>query len=162
MTEEKVVITSRAWLLDFGRDLKAAVGHHEMWQVLISPKLFDVPCTSPYCCEVLIFQDRILPVLDIQYLLDGDKMILTKDNVVGIAVYQDDPTHPIHYAGLHLASTPQNIYVSDDTACDLPEHQQYWEPLALSCFSYKDQAIPIIELAYLFSSVFNTLQQSND
>ncbi len=151
--------TSRAWILDFGRGMQAAVAHHEMWQVLISPVLFEVPRTPPYCNEVLIFQYRILPVLDISLLLEGEKIIPTMSDVVGIAVYQDDPTQPIRYVCLHLATTPLNVYVSDKQACDLPDYQQYWEPLTLCCFSHDGMAIPIIDLAYLFSEKFNTLQQ---
>jgi chemotaxis signal transduction protein len=155
MTED-VAKTSRAWLLDFGRGLQAAVGHQEMWQVLISPVLFDVPCTPTYCSEVLVFQDLILPVLDMSSLLEGQKTIPVTSPVVGIAIYQDDPTQPIRYACLHLATTPQSIYVSDEQACDLPAHQPYWEPLAQSCFSIDGRTIPIIDLAYLFSEEFNT------
>ncbi len=153
--------TSRAWLLDFGKGLQAAVGHHEMWQVLISPVLFEIPRTTPYCNEVFIFQDRILPVLDISVLLECEKMEYQSSKVVGIALYQDDPSHPIHYAGLHLATTPQSIYVSDKQICELPDYQQYWKPLTLCCFSHDGVAVPIIDLGYLFSEQFNTLQQSH-
>jgi len=75
MSEEEVAKTNRAWVLDFGSGLRAAVGHHEMWQVLLSPKLFDVPCTPSYCGEVLIFQDRILPVLSVSHLLEREKRV---------------------------------------------------------------------------------------
>jgi len=146
---EEVAKTNRAWVLDFGKGLRAAVGHHEMWQVLISPKLFDVPCTPFHCGEVLIFQNRILPVLSVSRLFEREKT--RQSQVVGIAIYQDDPAHPIHYGGLHLAVMPQSIYVSDDQACDLPESQECWEPLAVSCFSHEGLAIPIIDLASLFS-----------
>jgi len=156
MTEEEVTKTSRAWLLDFGRGLQAAVGHHEMWQVLISPVLFEIPCTPTYCSQVLIFQNSILPVLDMSSLLEGQKTIPVTTPVVGIAIYQEDPSHPIRYACLHLTTTPQSIYVDDDQACDLPPHQPYWEPLAISCFSHKGRIIPIIDLAYLFSEEFHT------
>jgi chemotaxis signal transduction protein len=152
---EEVAKSSRAWLLNFGNNLLAAVGHHEMWQVLISPKLFDIPLTTPYSREVLIFQNRILPVLEVSRLLKDKKTIPITNPVVGIAVYQNDPTEPIRYSGLHLATVPQNIYVSDDQACDLPANQDFWDPLALSCFFLDDKAIPIIDLAYLFSEEFN-------
>lgn len=155
---EQVATNSRAWLLDFGRGLQAAVGLHEMWQVLISPTLFDVPCTPIYCSEVLIYQDKlILPVLDMPSLLEGQKIIHAHNDVIGIAVYQEDLNHPLHYVGLHLATTPLGIHVSDDQACELPSHQHYWEPLAVSCFSRNGIAIPILDLAYLFSEDFNSI-----
>jgi chemotaxis signal transduction protein len=150
---------SRAWLLDFGRGLQAAVGLHEMWQVLISPELFDVPHTPFYCNEVLVFQRLILPVIDMPSLLEGQKIIHAHNDVVGVAVYQQSSTDPIHYGGLHLATTPQAIYVSDEQACDLPFHQKYWEPLTIACFEKDNVAIPILNLAYLFSKEFNLAKQ---
>ncbi len=158
---EEVAKTSRAWLLNFGGGLQAAVGHHEMWQVLISPTLFDVPGTPRYCNDVLIFQEQILPVLNVpNMLLEGQKIIIVTSRVVGIAVFQEDPNLPVHYGGMYLASMPLNIYVSDEQVCDLPDHQKYWEPLTLSCFSRNGVAIPIIDLAYLFSDEFNTIKQA--
>ncbi len=142
----------RAWLLDFGNGLQAAVAYHEMWQVLLSPKLFDVPCTPQYCSHVLIIQNRILPVLNIAtLLLNAQKPFIATGNVVGVAVYQTDPKQPVNYGCLYLSKMPQGIEVSDDDACDLPDDKKYWEPLALSCFLHNGVAIPIIDFAYLFS-----------
>ncbi|MEN8214799.1 MAG: hypothetical protein ABFS56_00155 [Pseudomonadota bacterium] len=153
--------SSRAWLLDFGGGLQAAIGYHEMWQALVSPTLFKVPCTPHYCSEVLIFQKEILPVLDMSSLLERDKISPLMSQVVGIAVYQEVPTLPIRYACLRLASMPKGIFVSDDQACDLLADQFYWKPLALSSFSRDDVVIPIIDLAYLFSEDFNAFKQGS-
>lgn len=152
MTEE--VTTSRAWLLDFGAGLQAAVGHHEMWQVLISHKVFNVPGTLPYCNEVLIFQNQILPVVDMSQLMEGQKINQAVEPIVGITVYQTEPSQPVQYSCLHLATMPQNIYVNDEQECELPANQKHWEPFALCCFSHKDMIIPIINLAHLFSEQF--------
>jgi hypothetical protein len=151
-TETKEVTTSRAWLLDFGRGLQAAVGLHEMSHVLTSPLLFEIPCTPPHCSEVLIFQKRILPILDIPSLLEGQRIIHASNDVIGIAIYQDDPTHPIDYGGLRLATLPTSIYVGDDHSCELPAHKRYWAPpLSVACFQHEGAAIPILNLAYLFT-----------
>lgn len=148
--------TSKAWLLDFGYGLQAAVGYNEMWQILMSPKLFKIPCTPEYCNQVVVFQDSILPILDMSYLLIGKKSI--RDDVVGIALYQDDPNKPVKYAGILCATIPRSINVNDDQICDLPSELQYWKPFCLSCFSLENEAIPIINLAYIFSLEFNSLQ----
>lgn len=149
---EEVTKTSRAWLLDFGDGLQAAVGHHEMWQVLISPVLFEVPCTPPFAREVLVFQERILPVLDVYHFFSHKSLL--NHYIVGIAVYQNDPEQPIRYGCLHLASMPQNIIVSDSEICELPEDKPFWEPLALSSFSQNGVAVPIINVGYWFSGEF--------
>jgi len=144
---------SRAWLLDFGRGLRAAVGLHEMSQIITSPTLFKVPCTPSYCGEVLIFQDHILPVLDLLSFLEGHKVPDITRDVIGIAVYQEDLNHPLKYAGLRLVAFPLSIYVGDHQACELPHHhQRYWQsPLIVSCFFHEGSAIPVLNLAYLLS-----------
>lgn len=146
---------SRAWLLDFGKGLQAAVGFHEMSHVLTSPLLFEIPCAPSYCSEVLVFQEHILPVLDIPTLLGSQKMLHNTQEIVGIGVYQEDPSQPVGYGGLRLAAFPTPIYVNNEQACDLPEYQKYWfSPLVISCFLWEGIAIPIIDLAYLFSGKF--------
>lgn len=158
MKEELETKVSRAWLLDFGRGLKASVGAHEMSQVLLSATLFELPCTPPYCKEVLIFQGRILPVLNLALLLEGQTYFHAPVDIVGIAAYQEDPTQPISYAGLHLAALPANIFVGDDQVCELPIHQHYWEPLILSCFYHEGLTIPILNLTDLFAGKLDLTQ----
>jgi chemotaxis signal transduction protein len=144
----------RAWLLDFGADLHAAVGLHEMSQVIISPMLFDVPTTPHYCSEAVIVQDRILPVLDMPSLLAGQKIIHSHHDVVGVGVYQADVNSPIQYAGLRLATTPSTINVTNADACRLPDEQSYWKPFAISCIRHNRLSVPIIDLATLFLGKF--------
>jgi len=153
---EEMTKKDQAWLLDFGNGLQAAVAYHEMWQVLLSPKLFDVPCTPGYCSHVLILQNKILPVLNMAtLLLDAEKPFIAIGNVIGVVVYQTEPKEPADYGCLYLSKMPQRIEVSDDDACDLPEDKKYWEPLTLSCFLRDGVAIPIIDFAYLFSGELN-------
>lgn len=146
---EKAEKTSRAWLLDFGKGFQAVVGAHEMSQVILEPPLFYVPCTVPYCNEVLILRDRILPILDVPTLLTGHEDTPPR-YVIGIGAYQTAPTQPIHYGGLYLATTPLPIVVSDSQACALPAKYAYWKPYILSCFSYLGTAMPILDLGRLF------------
>jgi hypothetical protein len=153
---DEITKKDRAWLLDFGNGLQAAVAYHEMWQVLLSPKLFDVPCTPQYCSQVLIFQNNILPVFNMAtLLLNAEKPFIATGSFVGVAVYQSDPNKPVDYGCLYLSQMPQRIEVSDDDACDLPEDKKYWESLTLSCFLHNGVAIPIIDFASIFSEKIN-------
>jgi len=144
-------VKSRAWLLDFGKGLQAAVGLHEIFQVLLSAELFQIPCTPVYCSEVLITRKRILPVLDISSLLEGKQFLSIQNEIIGIATYQDDLKHTISYAGLRLATLPVSIFVDDDQACELPREQEVWQPFSYSCFYHEGQAIPVLNLRTLFS-----------
>ena len=148
---KKTIETSRAWLLDFGRGMKAAVGSHEMSHVMLSAELFDVPHAPNFCNEVLFWQSYILPVLDVHSFLKKQKIIRTHSGVIGIAIYQESLEKPLTYAGLHFAETPTSIFVSDEQACELPAQMKAWNPITISCFMYKNDPIPIIDLAKLFS-----------
>jgi hypothetical protein len=149
---------NRAWLLDFGKGLQAAVGMHEMSQVLISPTLYQIPCTPFYCNEVVIWQQRILPVLDVNSLFEGQKILLDENGgVIGLAMYQPDPQESPTYGCFYLSTTPTSIFVNDETACDLPAQQRHWEHFAISCFVYNNAAIPIIDLNRLFSPEISKL-----
>lgn len=154
-TEQKESVSSRAWLLDFGKGLRAAVGAHEMSQVLLATQLHEVPCTPFYANEVFIFQESILPMLDVAALITGhaDDMahLHVGSNIIGLALYQLNPTDPAHYAGLRLTTLPVNIFVADDQFCELPTRLSFWQPAAISCFKLNDTEIPIIDLAKLFS-----------
>jgi chemotaxis signal transduction protein len=141
---------SRAWLLDFGRGLQAAVGLHEIFQVLLSVELFQVPCTPVYCSEVFILRKRILPVLDIPSLLEGKRFLSMQNEIIGIAAYQDIFKKAMGYAGLRLATLPVNIIVSDEQACTLPRELAVWQPFVYSCFYHEGQAIPVLDLETLF------------
>jgi chemotaxis signal transduction protein len=152
MDKEKT--TSRAWLLDFGKGLRAAVGAHEMSQVLLSVTLHDVPCTPAYASEVFVFQEMILPVLDVYTLIRGQRDESTAHlsaHIVGLILYQLDPDDPAHYGGLRLTTLPVNLFVEDEQFCNLPEALRFWKPVAISCFNLNDNAIPIIDLGRLFS-----------
>jgi chemotaxis signal transduction protein len=148
MATEKENAT-RAWILDFGQGLRAAVGAHEMSHVLTEAQLFNVPRCPDYCNEVIIWEDDILPILDVGSLLTGRK--IERDHLLlGVAVYQSTDIH-ITYVAMHLVELPQSIYVTDDQACDLPNYLELWRPLSISCFKYDDITLPIIDLALLFS-----------
>lgn len=149
---------SRAWLLNFGSDLKAAVGAHEMSQVMLAASTYEVPCSPVYCSEVVIVQEQILPVLDVLSLFENQKIIHSRQDIIGIAVYQDDPAHTLKYAGLHLAEMPENIFVDDDAFCEMPTALKHWQPFAISCFNWEERVVPILDLNTLFSDKYNQLQ----
>ncbi len=148
MAEAKV---SRAWLLNFGHGLQAAVGAHEMSHVLLEATLYQVPLTPWFCNEVMVWQGIILPVMNVPSLIEGQSTSAPQKLIIGIGLYQDDPQKPAHYCAFHLLDTPESIYITDDQACELPVTQLFWKPLATSAFSIEGKSTPIIDFAALFS-----------
>jgi len=149
--EEDSTLAQRGWLLNFGKGFRAAVAFHEMAQVLIEPKLFEIPRAPKYCNEIIRLGNRLLPVMDVATLLDGRKDFEGITGIVGIAVFQTADLNNLEYVALHLQSYPVGVRVTDDLMCDLPEYPKLWSKIALSCFFYDNYSIPIIDLVSLFS-----------
>jgi len=143
---------NRAWLLDFGRGLQAAVGIHEMSHVLLEAQLYEIPRAPYYCTEVLVFEGMILPVMDVISLIEQQHIVREGHDVIGIAVYQEATTGDLNYAAMHLATMPAPLFVDNRDACELPKHLDYWRPYTLSCFMNEGKAIPIIDFTQLFMS----------
>jgi chemotaxis signal transduction protein len=153
LEEEKL----KAWVLNFGAGVRAAVAFHEMSQVLLSPQLYHVPLSPAYCDHVLIMRYRLVPVLNMARLLapiampsrvsEGEE---DDNSTIGISVYQTVPEAPLSYVGLRLEGLPQTVFVNDEMACDLPANP-LWELFSMSAFLFEGHVIPLLDLAALFS-----------
>ena len=144
----------QAWLLEFTRNQIAAVGLHELVEVLSRPKLYHVPMTTPRCHQVLVWRDEILPVVNFGTVpgVEPDDTT-TGGAVTAIAVYQTVPGEPLRHGALELSIMPRTVTVADNMACALPDASSPINELAISCFSYENLAVPIIDLARVFERV---------
>jgi len=141
----------QAWFLEITRNQVAAVGLHELVEVLSRPKLYHVPMASPHCHQVLVWRDEILPVVN--FGVDpgqgtGDDS--TGGAVTAIAVYQTVPGEPLRHGALELSVMPRTVTVADNMACALPEASTLINEVAISCFSYENLAVPVIDLTRIF------------
>lgn len=151
---------TNAWLLNFGHDLRAAVGARVLLHVIDNPKLHAVPCTPAYCHNVISWQGQLLPALDMASLLDD---IPQAPLLLAIAAYQDHSENVTRFGALLISTPPTAISVGDTQSCPLPDQAKSWNKYALSCFDYEDAAIPILNLARIFSppNVFAQMQSLN-
>jgi hypothetical protein len=144
-------VSAQAWLLEFSRNQVVAVGLHELLEILSRPKLYHVPMASVYCHRVLVWRDEILPVVD----FGADPASESDDAASGgavtaIAVYQTVPGEPLRHGALQLNTMPKTITVADNMACALPESRSPPSEFAISCFSYENLTIPVIDLTRVF------------
>ena len=143
--------SAQAWLLEFGRERVAAVGLHELVEVLSRPRLYYVPLSSSRCQHALVWRDEVLPVVDfIVRASTSDADHESGAPVTAIAAYQLTPGSPVRHGALELSSMPKTVTVDDSMACPLPEASAFETNLAVSCFSYENWAVPIIDLARVF------------
>ncbi|MEY3219806.1 MAG: hypothetical protein RIT27_1163 [Pseudomonadota bacterium] len=145
--------TYRAWVLNFGRGLRAAVSFNEMSQVLLEPSLFVLPHSPRYCSQLYLRNHQLLPVIHIPALLTaGKEPPANTTYFLGLAVYQTEPYAPLKYGCLHLDSLPVAVEITNTQSCTLPEDQPLWQMIAISAFSHENQKIPVLDLAALFSA----------
>ncbi len=140
---------TNAWLLDFGGSCRAAVGTRELLHLVDTPATFPVPCTPDYCCRVVFWQERLLPVMDIAARLGAAPRSAPFLAVVG---YQHRRGESPQFGALTLASPPQQLAVSDEQACALPAQGGAWRELAVSCFEHQGVPIPVLNLSRIFTS----------
>ena len=143
---------STAWLLDLDGSHYAAVGERQMLHFIDSPALLDIPQSPPHCCHVLIWQDNILPVMDLGVWLRG-QTVQRDQLAVGIVTYQDQSAAAPQHGAVLLASAPTRVSVHDNQACELPNQPAGWPALAISCFAADGKVIPILHLPNIFSQL---------
>jgi chemotaxis signal transduction protein len=142
---------SKAWALDLGAGLQAAVGDREMVHLVPSPELFDVPATPSHCRHVVIWKDEILPVVDLPAWLTGCTC-QHQQSLIGIFAYQPRPGVSPRQGALLLNAIPRRLSVRDDQASALPDKPKRWREIAVSCFTtVNGVSIPIIDLTCVFT-----------
>ncbi len=141
------MMQAKAWLLDIGLAYMAAVGVREVMHLLDVPVTYAIPCTPPYCNRVVSWQGRLLPVMDIPLRVGGESLQARFMAVVGFRAPQGGA---VDYGAIPLVSPPRQILVGDDQACALPEYMHRMDRLAMSCFKFEEQPVPILNLQLLF------------
>jgi hypothetical protein len=138
-----------AWVLDLGMNFRAAVGGRELLHLIDVPTTLAVPCTPLYCRRVVFWQERLLALVDLASRQGGAAQ---EAQFVAVVGYQQKRGEFPQFGGLLLASPPLQIEVSDEQACSLPEEMRSWGELAISCFDYQGDAVPVIDLYRLFNT----------
>ncbi len=138
-----------AWILDFGMSHQAAVGGRELLHLIDVPETFAVPYTPLYCHQVISWQGRLLPVMDIASRLGSATQ---EAQFVAIVGYQNKRGEYPQFGAVKLVAPPRQEAVSDEQACSLPETMHDWERLVISCFEIQGEAVPVLNLNRLFAS----------
>ncbi|MGD8348858.1 MAG: chemotaxis protein CheW [Gammaproteobacteria bacterium] len=150
--------TSEAWLLDCGNSLAIAVGDHEMAEYVQERSFHRVPGSPGYCSSVLVWQNNIVPVMDLSALQYGPAGEL-ENFFVCVLNYQEAPNSPIQHLALRVVRAPQKIRVDDEHACEIPDSLQssVLKQVCLACFNHDELPVLVLDIARLCSAEFRTL-----
>lgn len=139
-----------AWVLTLDFALRAAVGEREMVHLIENPTLLDAPWSPYYCRQILVWNNLLLPAMDLAAWLRGQPAPRER-TLAGVFAYQARPEAEPDYGALLLAAIPERARVTDDQACALPEQPSGWRTLAISCFQRGGQPVPILDLPFAFT-----------
>lgn len=140
--------TSRAIRLDTGGGTAAAIGLHEVIEVVTEGDMTQVPMAPQHCRELLQWRDQWIPVFDLAAWRGLHTESVTPFFVV--VGYPAD-TGGIHYGCMRVPEFPKIVELSDQQACSLPDDAE-WGRIAHSCFSGDGRAVPILSLPRVFES----------
>lgn len=138
-----------AWILALDQQLRAAVGEREMVHLIEAPTLLAVPHSPFHCRQVLVWNNILLPAMDLAAWLRGQPAPRPQ-TLAGVFAYQAHPGADPEYGALLLAGIPTRTRVTDEQACALPKQPDHWRTLAIACFRQGDQPIPILDLPHIF------------
>ena len=145
-----------AWMLDCGGGVVVATGLANVLHVIEDTSaLFRVPMAPAHCNRVLLWQQRVLPAVDLAALLIGAAPPAPRlyACVLGWRVSRNDT----EYGVLLARGLPRRITVSDDQRIRPSDSDaERWRGIGLSFFSYHKRATPIVDPASLFGSVQHT------
>jgi len=141
-----------AWLMQIDDFSRVAIGQLELIHIIASPEYIEVPKAPEYCQRVIVWNDEIIPVIDISILMDH-AIPCFHQNAIAVVIYHDENNQVLKYGGIQLFDTPVLAKVSNTQAVIRADMQDRWEAVALSCFKdEEDELIPVLDLKRLFSS----------
>ncbi len=144
---------TRGWVMDVGAGWRVAVGAHRVVEYLLSPPTHSLPRMPAHCLGVLIWQERMIPLLDLAPVLS--ERARAQEHGVRRAVvlaYQEMPGQALRYGALVVRAAPVEVWASDDMACPLPEDPPALKHFSCSCFLHQEKAIPILDTTRLFAT----------
>ncbi len=149
---------STAWFLQCGNELSIAVGDREMVELVRGQSVHAVPGSPSHCSSVLVWQDSIVPVMDLAILDTGIGIDLS-DSYLCLLNYQDEPNSPLKQLALRVSEAPERIQVDDAQFCELSPDlsTSLLKSVALSSFSHHAKTVLILDLAGLCSAEFREM-----
>jgi chemotaxis signal transduction protein len=137
-----------AVLFEFTSGRHAAIGLHEVAELVISPRLVPVPLAPDYCHSLCIWQDRAIPFIELAPLI-GQRS-LGNIQLALVVTYFARANSEQRWGALGLSAYFRIVSVGDDAACLLPQDSSAWPSIAHSCFQLVDENVPILNLDALF------------
>jgi hypothetical protein len=140
-----------AWIVPLPGNVWIAVGNLELVHVLPDMPARSVIADAPaFLNEAISWDGSTIPVFDAGRFNRGIEKI-SETVYYGVLRYRPTPSGPQQFGAMKMTAIPQRVAVDDQMACDLPESHHHWRPYSVSCFTLDGRAVPVLDLARLFS-----------
>lgn len=141
-----------ACLLAYAPQAYVALPVHAGVELVEQPRVVAVPGMPPFCRGLVAWQGRQLPLIDLQAYLHGPHAAPAAPySHVLVVAYQTARNQPIEYGALCAPFLLRMQEVADSQQCQLPDEPACWARVAISCFLYQGQAIPVLDPASIFT-----------
>ncbi len=141
-----------AWIMKVGESFFASVSQMELVHIVNNPRYIEIPGAPDYCCNIIVWNDNILPVIDFSCLINSTTNSTTCD-VAAVIIYRDS-NNEIQYGGINLANSPELEYVDNSQSCEFPAHTKALQTISLSCFKSKSgYEVPILDMNKIFTGI---------
>lgn len=149
---------SEAWFLECGNSLALAVCDHEMAEYVQPQQTWTVPGAPQYCARVMVWQNNIVPIMDIA-ALEGGAMLDAEQSHVCVLHYQVAPQQPLQQLAVRVTRPPQKVKVDDEQVCEFPASMESGKlrDVTLACFNHDGLPVLVIDIARLCSAEFREL-----
>jgi chemotaxis signal transduction protein len=138
-----------AWLLECG-SLRLLVSPNNIQHVIESTdKYFHVPMMPAHCNSMLVWQQHVMPVVNVAVWLNAASTSCQYSCIMG----WQDIDRGNEYGVLMTSAFPQRVKISDSN-CVTPsaEVAECWQQCALCFVQLGNDVIPIIDPARLFGA----------
>jgi chemotaxis signal transduction protein len=144
--------SSPAWLLDCGGGTRVAVALPSLLHLIEdSSQLCRVPVVPRHLAHVLLWQQRVFPVIDLALLMTGKVPAAARTYICMLG--WRDASEQSEYGALLVRELPRRLQIPDQAlATPAAPLANQWQNLALTYFGLQGQVIPIIAPGALFAS----------
>jgi hypothetical protein len=130
---------------------RVAVGEAEFLHLVSGGATHAVPLAPAHCREILQWGGEAIPVVDLGQWLGAHGASEGDGDYLGIVGYQRFPDEPFRLGALRMPRPPAKATVSDHQAHTTFPSDPLWKRIALCCYEDEQGAVPVLDLARVFS-----------
>ncbi len=142
-----------AWVMELNDSLHASISQMELVHIVNDPVFIPIPRSPAFCQRVIIWNDNILPVVDLNQICDQPASS-GEYKVVAVILFRNN-SNDLLYGGIALESSPVLEYVNNSQSCTIPDRAKQLQDVTLACFtSAQGHQVPILDMTRIFSQEY--------